>query len=71
MVRVKIDFPEDIAEERAEEAKNWKPGMPLSWEAEEYKTKKKIEKKNGNIIIKTPHIEVELDEDEINKIKEL
>jgi hypothetical protein len=70
-MRVKIDFPEDIAQERAEEAKNWQPGTPLVWEAKEYKTEKKIEKKNGKILIKTPHIEVELDEDEINKIKEL
>ena len=71
MVRVKIDFPQDIAEERVEEAKAWEPGMPLRWEAEEYKTEKKIEKKNGNILIKTPHIEVELSEDEVKKIKEL
>ena len=64
MMRVKIDFPEDIAKERVEEAKAWQPGMPLRWEAEEYHVDEKFEKTNEGIAIKTPHLEVELTKEE-------
>ena len=71
MVRVKIDFPEDIAKQRVEEAKLWEPGMHLHYEAQELYTEANFEKREESILIKTPHIEVELTNEEIQKIKEL
>ena len=71
MVRVKIDFPEDIAEEKAAEAKEWKPGTPMKWEAEEYHTKEAMQKKNGNVLIKAKSIEIELSKEEVEQIKNL
>jgi len=71
MVRVKIDFPEDIAEEKVAEAKEWQPGDPMKWEAEEYNTQEAIQKKNGNILIKTKYLEVELSADEVKRIKKM
>ncbi len=72
MVRVRMEFPEDIAAEKAEEAKAWVPGTPMVWEAEEYHVKKEIKKdEEGNAVITTPHIKVVLAPDEIEKIKEL
>lgn len=72
MVRVCIEFPEDIAVEKAEEARAWVPGTPMRWEAQEYHVKEEIKKdEKGNIIITTPHIRVVLEEAEIEKIKKL
>ena len=68
-MRVKIDFPEDIAKERVEEAKNWEAGTPFRWEAEEYHSKMTFEKTDEGIIIKSPHLEVELTKEEVEKIK--
>jgi hypothetical protein len=70
-MKVKIEFPEDIAKERVEQAKAWQPGTPLRWEAEEYNVEEKIEKTEDGIIIKTPHLEVELTQKELDKIKEM
>ena len=71
MVRVKIDFPEDIAEEKVAEAKEWQPGTPMRWECQEYNTKEAMQKKNGNILIKTKYIEVELSKEEVQRIKKM
>jgi len=71
MMRVKITFPEDIAQERVEEAKAWEPGTSLKWEAEEYHSKMAFEKTDKGVLIKSPHLEVELTEEELDKIKEM
>lgn len=71
MVRVRIEFPEDIAREKAEEARNWEPGIPMRWEAEEYHVKEKIRKENDSIVIETPHLRVVLNKDEVAKIKKM
>ena len=70
-MRVKIDFPEDIAKERVEEAKAWEEGQPLRYEAEEYHTEESFEKTKEGIIIKSPHLEVELTKEEVETIKGL
>jgi len=70
-MKVRIEFPPDIAEEKAEEAKEWQPGQSLIWEAEEYNVKEKIKRKGNDIILKTPHTEVVLHKDEILKIIKL
>jgi hypothetical protein len=71
MVRVRIEFPEDIAKEKAEEARVWEPGTPMRWEAEEYHVKEKVTKEDGKVIIETPHLRVVLNEDEVKKIKKM
>ena len=68
MVRVKINFPDDMAEEQVDVAKAWEPGMPFGYEAEEYNTKESFEKTNEGITIKTPHIEIELTNEEVDRI---
>ena len=71
MVKVKINFPEDMAQEQVDVAKAWEPGMPFGYEAEDFNTKESFEKTDKGITIKTPHLEVELTQEEINKIKEM
>ena len=70
-MRVRIEFPEEIAIQKAEEAREWEPGTPMIWEATEYNVPETIKRKGENIILKTEWLEVELTEQEIKKIKEL
>ena len=65
---VRIEFPEDIAAEKAEEAKEWQPGTPMIWEAEDLNTPQKIKREGDDIVIETKHTRVELRKDEIEKI---
>ena len=73
MPRVRIEFPPELAHERAEEVRKckWKEGMPMIWNAQDYNVKKTVKKHDGKILIKTKHTEVELDEDDIARIKKL
>ena len=70
-MRVRIEFPPDIAEEKAAEAKEWQPGKPLIWECEEYNVKETVKREGEDIILKTPHTEVILHKDEVEKITRL
>lgn len=70
-MKVRISFPEDIAKEKAQEAKEWTPGTPMIWEAEDYNVPEKIKRIGENIVIETAHTRVELTKAEAMKIKEL
>ena len=70
-MKVRIQFPDDIAKEKAEEAKEWEPGKPMIWEAEDYHVAEKITREGGDIVIKTAHTQVWLNKEEVEKIKEL
>ena len=70
-MKVRIEFPPDLAKEKAEEAKDWQPGQPMIWEAEEYNVKETITRKGEDIVLKTPHTEVVLHKDEVEKIMHL
>ena len=70
-MRVRIEFPPDIAKEKAEEAKEWQPSQPMIWEAEEYNVKEDITQEGDDVVLKTPHTKVVLHKDEIEKIKQL
>ena len=70
-MKVRIEFPQDIAKDKAEEAKNWEPGQPMIWEAQDYNTIEKIYKEGKHVVIKTRHTEVWLDENEVAQIKDL
>ena len=70
-MKVRIEFPPDLAKEKAEEAKDWQPGQPMVWEAEEYNVKENIKRQGEDIVLKTPHTEVVLHKDEIEKIIQL
>ena len=67
-MKVRIEFPPDIAELKAEEAKAWTPGQSLVWEAEEYNIPEKIKRVKEDIIIQTKHTKVTLHKDEVQKI---
>jgi len=72
MVKVRIDFPPDLAKERSLEARNWKEGDPLIWECEDYNVKVGMAKKdNGDVEIKTEHVNVVLHKDEVEQLKNL
>ena len=70
-MKVRIEFPPDLAKERAEEAKDWQPGQPMIWEAEEYNVKETVKKVGEDVVLKTPHTEVVLHKDEIERIRQL
>ena len=70
-MKVRIQFPEDIAKEKAEEAKNWEPGQTMAWECEDYHTAENITREGDEIVIKTSHTRVWLNKEEIEKIKQL
>ena len=70
-MKVRIEFPEDIAEIKVEEAKAWAPGQPLVWQAEEYNVPEKIKRVEDDIVISTKHIKVSLHKDEVQKIIKL
>ncbi len=70
-MKVRIEFPPDIAKEKAEEAKTWEPGQPMIWEAEEYNVKETVKREGEDIILKTPHTKVTLHKDEVEKITKL
>ena len=70
-MKVRIEFPPDIAQEKVEEAKEWQQGQPLIWEAEEYHVKEKIKREGDDIVLETPHTKVVLHKDEVQKIIEL
>jgi hypothetical protein len=70
-MKVRIEFPEDIAKEKAEEAKEWEPGDPMIWEAEDINVPEKVKREGDNIIIETKHTKVELTKEEVEKIKSL
>ena len=67
-MKVRIEFPEDIAKIKVEEAKAWTPEQPLVWEAEEYNVPEKIKRVDEDIVISTKHIKVNLHKDEVQKI---
>ncbi|MBW2966002.1 hypothetical protein KY342_02785 [Candidatus Woesearchaeota archaeon] len=67
-MKVRIEFPDDIAKLKAEEAKAWTPGQSLVWEAEEYNVPEKIKRIKEDIVIETKHTKVILHKDEIQKI---
>ncbi len=67
-MKVRIEFPEDIAKIKVEEAKAWTPGQKLVWEAEEYKVPEKIKRIKDDIVIETTHTKVILHKDEVQKI---
>ena len=67
-MRVRIEFPEEMAAQKVEEAREWEPGKPLVWEASEYNVSERIRKHGDKIIIKTEWLEVELTPEEIDKI---
>ncbi len=67
-MKVRIEFPDDIAKLKAEEAKAWTPGQSLVWEAEEYNVPEKIKRVKEDIVIETKHIKVNLHKDEVQKI---
>jgi hypothetical protein len=67
-MKVRIEFPEDIAKIKVEEAKAWTPGQPLVWTAEEYHVLEKIKRVKEDIVIQTKHIRVNLHKDEVQKI---
>jgi len=67
-MKVRIEFPPDIAELKVEEAKAWTPGQTLAWEAEEYKVPEKIKRAGEDIVIETKYIKINLHKDEVQKI---
>ena len=69
-MKVKIDFPEDIAQQKAEEARSWQPGEPMRWEAEDLNVPLIIKKVENNMVIKTAHTQVTLSKEELAKIVE-
>ena len=70
-MKVRIEFPDDIAKIKAEEAKAWTPGQSLAWEAEEYNVPEKIKRIEEDIVIETKHTKVTLHKDEVQKIIKL
>ncbi len=70
-MKVRIQFPEDIAKEKAEEAKEWQPGTPMIWECEDINVPEKIKKIEDKAVIETKHTKVELTKEEVEKIKQL
>jgi len=70
-MRVRIDFPEDLAMQKAEEARNWNPGDPMVWEAEELNVEEKVEVVGDRVVVSTEHLRVELSANEVAKIKAL
>ena len=68
---IDLDKLQEIAAEKAEEARVWKPGTPMRWEAEEYHVKEEISKEDDSVVIVTPHLRVVLNKDEVEKIKKL
>jgi len=79
-MKLRIEFPEDQAKERVEEAKEWEesrkikglPGpQPLVWELEEYHAPEQIKKAGDDIILETKHTKVTLHKDEVDTIIEL
>ena len=71
-MKVRIEFPQDIAKEKAEEAKEWTPGTPMVWEAEDINAPLKIrrDKEKETFAIETKHTKVELTKEEVQKIIE-
>ena len=70
-MKVRIEFPEDIAKQKAEEARDWTPGTPMIWEAEDINVPEKIKRVGDTIVIETKHTKVELTKQEAAKIGEL
>ena len=70
-MKVRIEFPEDIAREKAEEARDWQPGEPMIWEAEDLNMPEKIKQHGDMMVIETKHTRVELTKEEVEKIKRL
>jgi hypothetical protein len=81
LMKIRIEFPEDIAKERVEEAKEWEKAReefkgkvgnpPLIWEMEEYKAPEKIKKIGSDIVLETKYAQVTLHKDEVKKIVDL
>ena len=67
-MKVKIDFPEDIAQQKAEEAREWEPGDPMRWEAEDINVPLIIKKEGDSVVVKTAHTQVVLSKEEVAKI---
>jgi hypothetical protein len=70
-MKIRIEFPPDLAKEKAEEAREWKQGEPMIWECEEYHVKENVKREGDDIIIKTPHTKVTLHKDEVKAIAKL
>jgi len=81
-MKLRIEFPEDIAKERVEEAKEWESShkdlkkasgkeQPLVWEAEEYHAPEKIKKIGTEVVLETEYTKVVLHSDEVKKILKL
>lgn len=81
-MKVRIEFPEDIAKDKVQEAKEWEEAyeeskktsgklQPLAWEAEDFNVQERIKKVGDNLIIETKHTKVELTKEEVRRIIEL
>jgi hypothetical protein len=81
-MKLRIEFPEDIAKERIEEAKEWESAhedlkkasgkeQPLVWEAEEYHAPEKIKRIGNEVVLETEYTKVILHSDEVKKILKL
>ena len=67
-MKVRIDFPDDIAAQKAEEARSWQSGEPMRWEAEDLNVPLVIKKVEGSVVVKTAHTQITLSKDEVAKI---
>ena len=70
-MRIKIIFPPDLAQQKAEEAKAWQPGMPMMWECEDLNTEPEIIREGNDIVLRTPSTQVILHDEEVQKIRDL
>ena len=70
-MKVRIDFPDDVAAQKASEAREWEPGMPMVWEAEDINTPMKFERKGEGVVVKSAHTKIELTKAEVRKICDL
>lgn len=70
-MKVRIEFPDDLAQQKADEAREWRPGDPMVWEAEDINVEPKVEVVGDVVVLQTEHTRVELSPEEIAKIKEL
>jgi len=78
-MKLRIEFPEDLAKRVVEEAKEWEEtkrspsgkAQPLVWEVEEYHVPEQITRVGNDVVLKTKNTKVTLHKDEVEKIIDL
>ena len=71
MPKVTITLPSATAKKKALLVLEKSDDEPVQWECQDYHVKKDIVRRGDTIVIKTEHTTVELDSDDISRIKKV